>query len=197
MLYKISKIVAHLSCWFPLGYILYAVNNRLLGADPQESMLELLGLWALIFLFLCLSVTPVARIFKKPVFTKFRRLLGIYSAVYLLFHIALFFIFYLEMDFGYLFREIVERPYISVGMLAGILLIPLTATSTKKMQRRLGRRWKKLHQLTYLVAILAITHFIWQTKSDLNEPFIYLLWLIFLLGYRIYQRNLGKKKLRT
>ena len=189
MLYKISKILSHLLCWLPIGYILYAINNRLLGADPQEAMLELLGLWTLIFLFLCLSITPLARIIKKPLVFKFRRLLGLYSAFYLLLHIIVFFIFYLEMDLGYLLTEILERPYITVGMLAAILLIPLTITSTKKMQRKLGRNWKKLHQLVYLVAILAIVHFIWQTKSDLNQPTIYLLWLIFLLGYRIYQRS--------
>ena len=192
MLYKISKILSHLLCWFPIGYILYAVNNRLLGADPQEAMLELLGLWTLIFLFLCLSITPLARITKKPIVIKFRRLLGLYSTFYLLLHITVFFIFYLEMDLAYLLTEILERPYITVGMLAAVLLIPLTVTSTKKMQRRLGRNWKKLHQLVYLIAILAIVHFIWQTKSDLNQPLIYLLWLIFLLGYRIYQRSPNK-----
>ena len=96
------------------------------------------------------------------------------------------------MDLAYLLTEILERPYITVGMLAAVLLIPLTVTSTKKMQRRLGRNWKKLHQLVYLIAILAIVHFIWQTKSDLNQPLIYLLWLIFLLGYRIYQRSPNK-----
>ena len=197
MLYKSLKIIAHILCWVPIGYILYAANNRLLGADPQESLLELLGLWTLIFLFLCLSITPVARIIKKPVVIKFRRLLGLYSAAYLLFHIATFFIFYLEMDLGYLVTEIVERPYITVGMLAALLLIPLSITSTKKMQRRLGRNWKRLHQLTYLVAILAIIHFIWQTKSDLNEPLTYLLWLVFLFGYRIYQKIVRKKTMGT
>ena len=128
---------------------------------------------------------------------KFRRLLGLYSAVYLLFHITVFFIFYLEMDLGYLLIEVIERPYITVGMFAAILLIPLSITSTKKMQRRLGRNWKKLHQLVYLVAVFAIIHFIWQTKSDLNEPLIYLIWLIILFGYRIYQRNNKKKWLNN
>lgn len=159
----------------------------MLGADPQEEMLHQLGLWALIFLLAGLSLTPINKIFQLPVLIKFRRMLGLYAFWYLILHLTVFFIFYLELDFSYLLDEIIERPYITVGMLAMLLLIPLVVTSTKSMQRRLGRKWKKLHQLVYPIAILAITHFIWQSKSDLNEPLLYLIWLVFLLGFRIYK----------
>ena len=113
-------------------------------------------------------------------------MMGLYAVFYLILHITIFFIFFLENSFSFLWEEIVERPYITVGMLATLLLVPLAVTSTKKMQRRLGRNWKKLHQLVYLIATLGIIHFIWQSKSDLNEPLLYLIWLLFTLGYRYY-----------
>jgi len=185
--YKLTKVLAHITCWVPLVYLIYAANNRLLGADPQEEMLHELGLWTLIFLLSGLSITPLNRIFKFPILVKFRRMLGLYAFLYLLLHITVFFIFYLELSFSYLWDEIIKRPYITVGMLATLLLIPLVVTSTKKMQRRLGRNWKKLHMLVYPIGVLAITHFIWQSKSDLNEPLLYLIWLVFLLGFRIYK----------
>jgi sulfoxide reductase heme-binding subunit YedZ len=185
--YKISKILAHIAGWLPLGYLVYAANNRLLGADPQEEMLHQLGLWTLIFLLIGLSITPLNRIFKFPILIRYRRMVGLYAFFYLLLHLTVFFVFYLELSINYLWDEIIERPYITVGMLATLMLLPLVATSTKKMQRRLGRNWKKLHQLVYLIAILGITHFIWQSKSDLNEPFLYLIWLVFVLGYRLYR----------
>ena len=190
MNYKVFKILAHISCWLPFVYLVYAASNRLLGADPQEEMLHQLGLWTLIYLFLGLSITPVNKLFKLPHLIKFRRMLGLYAIFYLLLHITLFFIFYLEMDFSFLLEEIIERPYITVGMAATILLLPLAFTSTKSMQRKLGKNWKKLHKLVYLIAILAIIHFIWQSKSDLNEPLLYLIWLVAVLGYRIYRSKI-------
>ena len=187
MHYKLSKVLAHIACWVPLAYLIYAAYNRQLGADPQEEMLHQLGLWTLIYLLIGLSITPLNRIFKWPILVKYRRMLGLYAFLYLLLHLTIFFIFYLELSLSYLWDEIIERPYITVGMLAMLLLIPLVVTSTKSMQRRLGRNWKKLHQLVYPIAILAITHFIWQSKSDLNEPLLYLIWLVFLLGFRVYK----------
>lgn len=186
MKYKLSKLVAHIACWTPLIYLIYGANNRLLGADPQEEMLHQLGQWTLIYLLIGLSITPINKVFKFPLLIKFRRMFGLYAAFYLLLHIAVFFIFYLEMSVGYLVDEIIERPYITIGMLATLLIIPLVVTSTKKMQRKLGRHWKKLHKLAYIIAVLGIVHFIWQSKSDLNEPFWYLIWLVLMLGYRIY-----------
>lgn len=187
MPYKIAKTLAHIACWLPLSYLVYAANNGGLGADPQEKVLHLLGLWTLILLLVGLSITPLNRIFKLPVLVKYRRMFGLYAFLYLFLHLSIFFVFYLELSIRYLWDEIIERPYITVGMLATLLLLPLVFTSTKKMQRRLGRNWKKLHKLVYIIAILAITHFIWQSKSDLNEPLLYLIWLVFLLGYRIYK----------
>ena len=188
MVYKVSKVVLHFSCWLPFGYILYGIDQRSLGADPQEVVLEIFGLWALIILLLCLTLSPIASILKKPILIRYRRMLGLYFAFYLSLHLITFFVFFAEMDIKFLLAEVWDRPYISIGILAWILTLPLVFTSTKKMQRYLGRRWKKLHQLTYLIAILGSIHFLWQSKSDLNEPLIYTIWLILLLGYRLNRK---------
>ena len=184
--YRVLKVILHIACWLPLIYLIYAVNHRLLGADPQEEMLHQLGLWTLIFLLGGLSITPLNRIFKFPVLVKYRRILGLYAFFYLILHITTFFIFFLENSISYLWDEIIERPYITVGMLATLMLLPLVFTSTRKMQRKLGRNWKRIHKLVYPIAILGITHFIWQSKSDLNEPLLYLIWLVSILGFRLY-----------
>jgi len=189
MIYRISKILAHLTCLSPLVWLIYAAFNRLLGADPQEKMLHELGLWTLIYLLLGLSVTPVRQLLGFSVLIKYRRMLGVYATFYLSLHITIFFYFYLESNIALLWEEVIERPYVTVGMLAALLLIPLVLTSTRSMQRKLGRNWKKLHKLVYLISLLSVIHFLWQSKSDLNEPLLYVIWLLFLLGYRFYKRN--------
>ncbi len=188
--YKLLKLISHLLSFVPLGYVVFAIatQSRLLGADPQEKVLHLMGLWSLIFLLVTLSLTPINRIFKLPIIIRFRRAFGLYSAFYLLLHITTFFVFYLELEFAQLLHETIERPYITLGMLAAVLMVSLTFTSTKAIQRRMGGKWRKLHQSIYVIGCLGVAHFIWQSKSDLNEPFWYLIWLIFVLGYRIFYK---------
>ncbi len=180
-----TKVVVHILHWIPLAYLIYAVNHRLLGADPQEEMLHQLGLWALIYLLIGLSISPLAKLLKLSKIIRYRRMVGLYAAFYLLLHISLFFIFYLEMNVRELWTEIVERPYITVGMLASVMMLPLVVTSNRWAQRLLGKKWKQLHRLVYPISLLAIVHFIWQSKSDLNEPLIYLIWLALLFFLRI------------
>ena len=183
---KLAKIVAHLLCWLPLGYLVVAVSTRNLGADPQERVMHLLGYWGLLFLLLGLAITPVRRLFKVSWLFQYRRMLGLYAAFYLLLHITTFTLFYLNLNLSELWNETIQRPYISVGMLGFMLIIPLVLTSTKTMQKRLGRNWAKLHRLVYVIAVLGIIHFVWQSKADLNEPLSYALVLIVLLGVRVY-----------
>ena len=103
------KLIAHLVCWLPFCYGVYGAFNRLLGADPQEALLELFGLWALIFLLLSLSITPIKNLFKLLVLVKYRRMLGLYSAFYLSLHLLAFFVFYLESNLKLLAIEFIER----------------------------------------------------------------------------------------
>ncbi|MDQ7050366.1 MAG: protein-methionine-sulfoxide reductase heme-binding subunit MsrQ [Enterobacterales bacterium] len=186
MNFKPLKLAAHVGCWIPLSYLVYAAIFRLLGADPQEEMLHQLGLWTLILLLSGLSLTPLNRIFSIPKLIQYRRMLGLYAFFYLVLHILVFFWFYLDANLAELFDEVIKRPYVTLGMLATLLMLPLVLTSTRAMQRKLGKRWKKLHQLVYLIAILGCIHFIWQSKSDLNEPLIYFIWLVSLFSIRAY-----------
>lgn len=187
--YKITKILAHLFSWLPLAWLFYAASTAQLGGDPQEEVLHELGIWGLIFLLLSLSITPLKKLFSSLPWIKFRRMLGLYGAFYIFLHLLMFVAFYLQFSLQALWSEIIERPYITVGMIAVVGLIPLVFTSTKASQRRLGKKWKKLHQLVYPIIVLALVHYIWQTKSDLNEPFLYVFWGIVIFGFRLYQSH--------
>ena len=138
---------------------------------------------------LSLSITPLRRVSGVNVFIKFRRMLGLYSFLYLSLHLLTYFAFYLEFRWFELGKEIIERPYITVGFLAWILMIPLTITSTKKLQRRLGRKWVSLHKMVYSIAALGLIHYVWQSKSDLNEPLIYVTWGFILMVLRVKNRR--------
>jgi len=183
---KILKCISHILAWLPLVYLLYGGYNHQLGGDPQEKVLHELGSWGLIFLLLSLSMTPARILYSRFPWIRFRRMLGLYSAFYLLLHLIIYVIFFLGFSASELLNEIIERPYITVGMLAFSGLIPLAITSTRRAQRRLGKKWKKLHQLVYPIAGLGLVHFVWQSKSDLNEPLAYVSWGIILIVLRFY-----------
>ncbi len=186
---KTLKVIAHLLAWIPLGWLVYSALTHNLGGDPQTKLMHELGSWGLIFLLLSLSITPLRKLTRQPQLIKFRRMLGLFSAWYLFLHTLAYVALYLSFDFGDLASEVVERPYITIGFLALLMLIPLTFTSTKKSQRRLGKNWKKLHQLSYIIAGLGLVHLVWQTKSDLNEPLIYVAWGALLLAARIWYKK--------
>ncbi|TQV81579.1 sulfite oxidase heme-binding subunit YedZ [Aliikangiella coralliicola] len=186
---KILKVVIHFGAWLPLIWLAYAAYSRQLGGDPQEAVLHELGLFGLIFLLLSLSMTPAKMFYKSFAWVRFRRMLGLYGAFYLSLHLLVYLAFYLHFDFAELAAEIIKRPYITVGMVAFFLLLPLVVTSTRAAQRRLGKRWKKLHQLAYIITVLGLVHFIWQSKSDLNEPMLYVLWAGLLFGARWFKKH--------
>jgi len=114
-------------------------------------------------------------------------MLGLFAFFYAVLHLLVFLAFRLGWRFGELWSEVVERPYITVGAGALLLLIPLALTSTDAMVRRLGRRWKRLHQLVYPAAVLAMLHFLWQLRSDFGRMLLYALWLLALLGWRLWR----------
>jgi sulfoxide reductase heme-binding subunit YedZ len=161
-----------------------------LGADPVKVMLHTCGSWALKFLFITLCMTPLKDLTHSVFWLRFRRLFGLFAFFYALLHFMVYLVLDQGGNLGALWQDIVKRPYITIGMAALLMLIPLAATSTAKMQRRLGRRWLKLHRLIYLIAILGVWHFWWQVKKDIREPLLYAGVLVLLLGYRVYtQRN--------
>ncbi len=157
-----------------------------MGANPIEEITHRTGWWTLAFLMATLAVTPVRQVTGLGWLIKLRRMLGLFAFFYASLHFAT----YIGLDqffaFAYILEDIAERPYITVGFTALLLLTPLAATSTKRMVKRIGgRRWKLLHKLVYVAAILGVLHFLWLVKADIREPAIFGAILTALLGYRL------------
>ncbi|MGD8698472.1 MAG: protein-methionine-sulfoxide reductase heme-binding subunit MsrQ [Gemmatimonadales bacterium] len=166
-----------------------------LGTNPIEALTHRTGWWALTFLMLTLSVTPIRRIVAWGPLIKLRRTFGLFAFFYATLHFGV----YIGLDqffaFGYIWEDIAERPYITVGFTALLLLVPLAATSTKRMVKRLGgRRWNRLHKLAYVAPVLGVLHFLWLVKADAREPLIFAAILAVLLGYRAVAAVLRRAK---
>ncbi|MEJ0040103.1 MAG: protein-methionine-sulfoxide reductase heme-binding subunit MsrQ [Gammaproteobacteria bacterium] len=161
----------------------FGLFGQSLGPDPVKFTLHVLGKTALNLLMLTLMVTPVRQLTGLTHLLRIRRMLGLFVFFYALLHFLLY-LSYQGFDFGEILKDIVKRPYITIGFLALLMLIPLAITSTNKMMRRLGRRWQSLHRLVYVIAVLGVWHYYWQVKKDVREPLIYVGILAVLLGYR-------------
>jgi len=188
---SLLKVAVFIACLVPLGKVtleVFGIAGFSLGANPIEELIHRFGKWGLNFLLITLAVTPLRRLTGLNWLLRFRRMLGLFAFFYVLMH----FLTYAGLDqrfsLKYIIEDIIERPYITIGMTGLLLLIPLAVTSTNKMMRRLGRRWQKLHRLVYVIAILGVWHFWWQLKQDLGEPQIYAAVLAILLCYRLYFR---------
>jgi methionine sulfoxide reductase heme-binding subunit len=160
-----------------------------LGADPQKSLEQLLGLWALRFLILSLSITPLRRL-GGPNLVRYRRALGLLAFYYATMHLTVYLVLDQGLDLAAIWADIVKRPYITVGMLAFVIVVPLAVTSNARMIRRLGgARWQRLHRFVYAAAAAAAVHFVMVVKSWPAEPLIYAgivaALLLFRLGMRL------------
>ena len=188
---RVLKVVLFLLCLLPLGSLglaASAVAGFSLGANPIEELIHQFGLWGLRFLLITLAVTPLRHLTAWGWLLRFRRMLGLFAFFYVLLHFLTYAGLDQQFDLAVIIEDVIERPYITIGMTALLLLLPLAVTSTNAMMRRLGRRWQKLHRLVYIIAILGVWHFYWQVKQDILEPLIYGLILALLLGYRLFMR---------
>ncbi|MBN7824085.1 protein-methionine-sulfoxide reductase heme-binding subunit MsrQ [Bowmanella dokdonensis] len=178
------KGLIHLLClgWATLVY--WRAASDQLGGDPVEAVLHFTGISAFNLLLLSLTMSPLAKMFKQGQFIRFRRLLGLYAFFYAFLHLASFILFELQLEWRMLLAEIIERPYITVGMAAWLILLALTLTSTQAAQRKMVRRWQSLHNWIYPAAALVALHYIWSVKSDIVQPLIYIAMLAILLGFR-------------
>jgi len=175
--------------------LIWGIIAEDLGPDPHETLLHTTGLWALNSLIVTLSITPLTKWLNWPLLALVRRMTGLFVFFYASAHFWIFIQFIVEFDWAEIVSEIIKRPYITIGFIAWLMLIPLAATSTNSMMRRLGRRWKPLHKFVYLIGILAVWHFTWQVKLDLVEPIIYIILLVILLGWRdLAERRKTKNK---
>jgi sulfoxide reductase heme-binding subunit YedZ len=184
-----GKPLLHLACSLPLVLLILSiaeVGGLRLGPNPQLYIRDVLGEWGLRLLLLTLAITPLRRLTGKPWPLLFRRLLGLWAFAYLALHFVTYFFLDRSLDLALIIEDILKRPYISLGMAAFMLMIPLAITSTAGWQRRLGARWLQLHRLIYPIAILGCWHFYWLVKKDLREPLVYCGLLAILLAVRIW-----------
>ena len=179
------KPVVFFLCLCPLLALLWRAWHDLLGANPIEEIIATSGAWTLRFLLLTLLLTPLKRKFGWHWPIRVRRMLGLYAFFYACLH--LFAYLWLDQFFAWrdIWLDIIDRPFITVGLLAFILLLPLAATSNLSMTRRLGRNWKRLHRLAYVIPVLGILHFWWLVKADIREPLLYTVLLTVLLLFRV------------
>jgi sulfoxide reductase heme-binding subunit YedZ len=168
----------------PLAGLALGAARGALGANPVETITHVTGEWALRLLLLTLAVTPLRQLAGWAFVAPWRRSLGLLAFGYASLHFATFLALDLGFDLSALGEEVVERPYVTLGFSALLLLTPLAVTSTRGWQRRLGRRWLSLHRLVYVAAVLAVLHFVWLVKVDLVEPLAYAALLVGLLALR-------------
>ena len=178
------KPMVFLACLIPFGLLLAGAIKGDLGANPLERVTDVTGQWGLRFLLITLAVTPLRRLTGWNWLQRFRRMLGLFVFFYITLHFLTWVWIDQELRWSNIVADVVKRPYVTVGFTAWLLLLPLAATSTRGMMRRLGRNWQRLHKSVYAIGILGVLHYIWLVKADLLEPLIYASALIILLAVR-------------
>jgi sulfoxide reductase heme-binding subunit YedZ len=157
-----------------------------LGANPIARITHQTGLWALTLLLVTLAITPVRRITGQLWLIQYRRMLGLFAFFYAVLHMLTYVWLDQFFDFHAMLKDVVKRPFITMGSAAFLMLVPLALTSTKGAIRRLGRRWQQLHRLVYFSAVAGVIHFVWLVKKDIRQPMLYAYALSVLLGYRVF-----------
>ena len=185
----VIKPVLFVVCLLPFIALAMGAVNDTLGTNPVETMTHETGEWTLRFLLLTLLITPLRRLSGNSWLIRLRRMFGLYAFFYACLHFLTYIWFDHYFDWMEIVKDIPKRPFITVGFIAFVLLVPLAFTSTNAMMRRLKKNWTRLHKLVYVIAVLGILHFLWLVKADILEPMVYALILLVLLGYRAYDQR--------
>jgi sulfoxide reductase heme-binding subunit YedZ len=180
------KPLVFLLCATPAAQLAYQAYTGDLGVNPIEYITRFTGSWSLIILIASLAVTPLRRLTGRNELIKIRRMIGLFAFFYACLHFATYIGLDLFFDFRAIGKDILKRPYITVGFFAFVIMVPLAATSTAGMIRRLGKRWQQLHRLVYVAAIAGVIHFYWLVKADISRPAQYGAVLAVLLGFRLF-----------
>ena len=176
----------------PIVWLALMAYQNQLGADPAKKLVDETGLWAFRILLLSLLMTPLKNWTGYIFWIRYRRMLGLFVLFYVVLHLLIYVFLLFGADWSLLGKEISKRPYIIVGLLAFVLLIPLGVTSTRNWQKRLGRNWLRLHKVVYVISLLAMLHFSWVKKLGITSIWPYALILVILLAERVrmtYQRR--------
>lgn len=182
------KTIIFFICLLPLVLLITDFFLQKLGANPVETIIRDTGLWSLRFLIMTLCITPLRKLASWQWGMKIRRMLGLYAFFYGCLHLIAYLWFDHLFDLTAVWRDILERPFITLGFITFLCMLPLAITSTNSMMRRLGKRWQQLHRLIYLIAITSIIHFWWMadSKGKLTTPIIYATIVAVLLLMRIF-----------
>ena len=184
---KVLKPLVFLLCLVPFFLLVWGALTANLGANPVETITHTTGDWILRFLLIALTFTPLRRITGWNWLLRFRRMTGLFAFFYAILHFTIYCISISGLDFKEIGIDIVKRPYVTVGFLSFVLMIPLAITSTRKWIGRLGgKRWQLLHRLIYLSAICGVLHYLWQVKLDITYPVRYGMVLAVLLLFRVW-----------
>lgn len=189
---RIIKPTVFILCLLPLALLFRNFYLDQLGANPFEVLTRSTGEWTLRFVLITLAMTPLRRITGAAWPLRFRRMFGLFTYFYVCVHLLTYLWLDHFFDWEEILTDIVKRPYITFGVLAFLFLTPLAFTSTKKMMKRLGKRWKSLHKLIYVIGILGVLHFLLLVKADFREPIIYTIILSILFVVRLKPQLLAK-----
>jgi methionine sulfoxide reductase heme-binding subunit len=180
-------VLVWLACFAPLVWLAWKGFAGELGANPIEKLIRQLGVWGLRLLLVGLAITPAARILKAPRLVRFRRTIGLFAFSYIVLHLCSYIGVDLFFDWKQLWKDILKRPFITLGMLGFTLLIPLAVTSTNGWIVRMGRAaWTRLHALIYLIVPLGVVHYYLLVKADHRPPLVYGAIFILLMGWRAW-----------
>ena len=182
---KYFKPFIFIICLWPLGTIILDIYYNDLGAEPVKKIMNHFGEWTLIFICLTLALSPLKRITNLSFWIKFRRMLGLFVFFYATIHLLSYVGLDYRFDWEPIINDVLKKKYIFIGFSAWLLLIPLAITSSQKMIKLLGRNWKNLHRLVYVIAIFGSLHYIWLSKTIFFKPLIYTLIIVVLLALRI------------
>ena len=183
---KLIKPMVFVFALLPFAVLVLRIFQSNLGPDPVQELSLETGEWTLRFLIIALAMTPLRRITNQIEFTRHRRMMGLFALFYATAHLLVWTVFVLEFRWFAIAEEILDRPYITVGFIAYLILLALGITSPKFMVRKLGKNWKRLHKLVYLAAILGVLHLLWILRLDIGPAVFYGALTAFLLGYRAW-----------
>lgn len=177
-----------LACFAPLLWLAWRGFSGDLGANPIETLIRQLGVWGLRLLLVGLAITPAAGLLKKPRLVRFRRTIGLFAFAYIALHLCSYIGVDLFFDWGQLWKDILKRPFITLGMAGFLLLIPLAVTSTNGWVIRMGRAaWQRLHRLVYLIVPLGVAHYYLLVKADHRPPLVYGAVFLVLMAWRVWE----------
>lgn len=194
---KAAKALVFLLCLVPCLWLVFRTLTGRLGINPVEDLELTTGIWAFRFLIMTLTVTPVRRITGWNRLIQYRRMLGLFTFFYVCLHFAIYIGIDESFAWDFIVKDVVKRPFITMGFTAFVLMIPLALTSTKGWIRRLGRRWQALHRVIYICAICASIHYLWKVKVMIGSPVYYAAIVGVLLGFRLVWQVKSAKLLKT